>query len=619
MSSPDGTSYYANYHPKGKAPEISDKNIIQTLQDFHMVARNGDWTLFLDIWRQIQWGIIKGLAWSADSISMASTGVLHFLSFYTYQPVIDFLAQYQVYIILASFAFFGIAWIGAMSKKEIPIVDMLKSGAFAWFTFFVLPVLMMVATGAVQNFAQAISTHDTPSSTIIKNNIVDVRALDSAHWDVTAINKLQEAGNGAPNFINTQKNKNGDLTVQWEELNYIDPTARMLNKDEEKLSEYGQKVTSKKIDFDNYLYKDDSGTYTQKKTLVDLDNNMFKEDGHYYTYYWNFWTIVISFLASIIFTTILLLRMVRLEANIFLSWTVGNAISLSQWSSTKRNWEVLSKIGMGFTTLLFTQALGVLFNLGLSQLTAMLQKGSINFVEFVVLVFGFGMELIDGPALWQQLFGIDAGIKSGWQNLWGGVMLMKSLNDTLNPLSNQRRMRRAMEGNKNKNNKQSDDSQENPEQKESKFKNFFKGADSKSQNENPEDKKAEQRENQANPKASTQQKEEKPGVPEEPSHPKAETKATPSSPSEEETPEKEKQASPTHPKAETKSNPSAPLEPDSPEAEEKQERPEPRQQPKEAPQNHWEANNNPFEQPLGEMADFWGNNEPPQENPEYHN
>lgn len=618
MSSSNVTSYYANYHPKGKAPENIDKNVVQTLTDFHMVARDGSWTLFLDILRQLQWGIIKALAWCADSISMASTGVLHFLSFYTYQPVINFLAQYQVYIILASFIFFGIAWIAAMSKKEIPIIDMIKSGAFAWFTFFVLPVLMMVATGAVQNLSQAISTHNTPSSTILKNNIVDVRALDSAHWDLTAINKIQEEGNGAPNFINTQKNKNGDLTVDWDELNYIDPTARLLNDDEGKLSAYGQKVISNRLSYNQYKYtSQETGEYSQDKKLKPLSNNMFKEDGHYYTYYWNFWTIVISYLASIIFTGILLLRMVRLETNIFLSWSVGNAISLSQWSTTKRNWEILSKIGMGFTTLLFTQALGVLFNLGLSQLTAMLQSGSINFVEFVVLIFGFGMEMIDGPSLWQQLFGIDAGIKSGWQNLWGGVMLAKSLNDSFNPLSNQRRLRRAMEGNnKKKNNKQTDDSQENPEQKESKFKNFFKGADSKSQNENPEDSKSEQqeqRQNKGNPKDSTQQKE---GQQEEQADSKAETKANPSS--EHRSPEEEKQEEQVNLKSETKVNSSSPSDADFSEPEEKREHPEARQQPKESAKNNWESNNNPFEENYSEMSDYWENIEPPQENPEYH-
>ena len=615
MSSLDSSSYYANYHPKGSAPEIVDKNLIQTLKDFHMVARDGSWTLFLDIWRQLEWGFIKALAWCADSVSMASTGVLHFLNFYTYQPVIDFLAQYQVIIILASFAFFGIAWIAAMSKKEIPIIDMLKSGAFSWFTFFVLPVLMMVATGAVQNISQAISTHDTPSTTIIKNNIVDVRALDAAHWDVKAINKIQEAGNGAPNFINTQKNKNGDLTVQWDELNYIDPTARLLNDEEGKLSAYGQKVVSNRLSYDQYKYTDNgSGEYSQETKLKPLTNNMFKEDGHYYTYYWNFWTIVISFLASIIFTSILLLRMVRLESNIFLTWTVGNAISLSQWSSTKRNWEVLSKIGMGFTTLLFTQALGVLFNLGLSQLTAMLQKGSINFVEFVVLIFGFGMEMIDGPSLWQQLFGIDAGIKSGWQNLWGGVMLMKSLNDTFNPLSNQRRMRRAMEGKKNKNNKQTDETQENPEQKE-------QGQDNANPNGSPQQKEGNQPE-QSNPNAENKEKPNASpdsGSPEEKqkeqSNPNAENKEKPNASPDSGSPE-EKQREQSNPNAETKVNPSA--DNDFPQEEERQERPEPRQQPKETPQYRKESYNNPFEQNLNEMSDFWGKSEPPQENPEYH-
>lgn len=453
-------SYYSTNDIGGKVQKVTDANVIKVLNQFNLVAREGWVGIFRDVWRSFTWSMITGTAWIADTVSMLSTGILTFLNFYTYQPVVDFLQEFQVFIILGSIFFFGIAWIAAMSKKEIPVVDMLKNGAFAWFTYFVLPILMMVGVGFVQNVSQAISTHNTPSSSIIKDNVYDIRAIDKANWDLTAINKVREEGNGAPNFIDQYKDKNGDLTVQSKELKYIDPTERLKNDDVKKLSEFGQEVASKKLHLD--VSKSDD--FKKKWEVVPLEQNTFKEDGHYYTYTWNWWTIELSLWAVIIFTAILLIRMARIEVEIFMHWVVGDVIALSQWGTTKRNWEVISKIGMGFTTLIFTQGLSVLFTIGILQLNDLLQGGKINFLMYLILLFAFGMEMIDGPALWQQLFNIDAGIKSGWQNAWGAAMLTKQLNDMINPFSAQRRYQRSMAQNA-KSNRQSSKYSEQPEQK----------------------------------------------------------------------------------------------------------------------------------------------------------
>ena len=490
-------SYYSTNDIGGKVQKVTDANIIKVLNQFDLVSREGISGMFRDIWRSFTWSMITGTAWIADAVSMLSTGILTFLNFYMYQPVVDFLQEFQVFIILGSIFFFGIAWMAAMSKKEIPVVDMLKNGAFAWFTYFILPILMMVGVGFVQNVSQAISTHNTPSAAIIKDNVYDIRAIDKANWDLTAINKVREAGNGAPNFIDQYKDKNGDLVVQNSELKYIDPTERMQNKDEKKLSDFGQKVVSQKLHYS----VSKSGNFKKVWELVPLENNMVREDGHYYTFNWNWWTIELSLWAVIIFTVILLIRMARIEVEVFMNWVVGNVISLSQWGTSKRNWEIISKIGMGFTTLIFTQGLSVLFTLGILQLNDLLQSGKINFVMYLILIFAFGMEMIDGPALWQQLFNIDAGIKSGWQSAWGGVMLLKQFNDMFNPFSQQRRMQRAMTQNA-KSNKKSSKQAEQPEQKTDPNQGFNNQSnDTGRGKENPENKAA----GQNNPQEKTQQ------------------------------------------------------------------------------------------------------------------
>lgn len=460
-------SYYSTHDLGGAVQTPTDAHVIAVLTKLNIAPREGFLGPVRDVWRQFTWSMITSTAWLADSVSMLGTGMLTFLNMYTYQPVVDFLQQFDVFIILGSVFFFGIAWIAAMSKKEIPIVDMLKNGAFAWFTYFMLPILMMVGVGFVQNVSESISGGSTPSATVIKDNVYDIRAIDKANWDFTVIERLQTEGNGAPNFIDQYKDNKGDITVKSKELDFIDPTERLKNEDVKKLSEFGQKAMSKKLSLD----VSKSENFVKKWKLVDLEQNLFKEDGHYYAYDWHWWTIELTLWGYILFSLILLLRMGRMVVEIFMHWVVGDVVVLSQWGSSKRTFEILSKIGMGFTTLLFTQCLNTLFLLGLLQLNDLLQAGKINFITYLILLFSLGMEMIDGPALWQQLFNIDAGIKSGWQNAWGGVMLVKQFSDMFNPFSAQRKMQRAMSGN-GKRNKQAPTETEQPEQRTSENPDF---------------------------------------------------------------------------------------------------------------------------------------------------
>jgi hypothetical protein len=402
------------------------------------------------------------MAWAADNVMQLGTSMLQLLNFYAYQPVVDFLANYGVFVVLASIACFVIAWIAAMSKKEIPIVDMLKNGVFAYFTYFILPIVMIVGVGFVQNVSQSISTTNSPSAAIVKDNVTDVIAVDNANWDLSTINTLRTQGKGAPNFIGESSDSTGTLSLPKDELDYINPTKTISSDDINNMSDYGQKVVSQQLSYGGYT----DGKYDpHKATLTTFPDNIFQEKGAYYEYSWNFWTIFLSLLASILFTGVLLFRMARLETNIFLNWTTANVISLTQWGNTKRNWEVLSKIGMGLVTLLFTQSLTVLFNLGLSQLSDLLQAGKINIVAFLLLLFGFGMEMIDGPALWQQLFGIDAGIQSGWRTAWAVASTTRRLNDWFNPWNKRRRAERAAKTESKSNKQSSSGTSSQPEQK----------------------------------------------------------------------------------------------------------------------------------------------------------
>jgi hypothetical protein len=459
-------SFWATYNPTGSAPDIKDDNIIKSLLEFNPTAYQGWWGIILDMVRVVDWAFLRGLCWVADSVATAGTSLLYFLDFYAYKPVQDFVEQFYPFIILASLVFFGVAWIAAMSKKEIPIVDMLKSGAFSWFTFFILPILMIVGVGFTQNLSGGISTTATPSAAIVKNNVWDVRAIDRANWDHKTIMDLKAKGYGAPNYINETKNSSGKLTVGWDELGYIDPQEKLAVPgwlgwgDDSGLSDYGKKLVKYTV---NYGGNNKDGSVDSHKTnLAKLQNNIFGDKPSYYAVSWNGWVIGLSLLTYIVFAIILQIRMVRLETQIFLSWSVGSVVSLTQWGTTKRNWEILSKIGMGFTTLLFTQSLLVLFGFGITQLTDLLSSGKINFFAYILLLIGFGMEMVDGPALWQQLFGIDAGIQSAWRGASrGGQLFMSFVGGKLGNLSRNKSGKSQEE----KEGKKSDKSPKAPEQK----------------------------------------------------------------------------------------------------------------------------------------------------------
>ncbi|MFS2168589.1 hypothetical protein ACCD09_33240, partial [Variovorax sp. Varisp62] len=53
-------------------------------------------------------------------------------------------------------------------------------------------------------------------------------------------------------------------------------------------------------------------------------------------------------------------------------------------------------------------------------------------IPYLIALIAFSIAVVDGPIMCERLFGIDAGLKSGWGALAGGFAMAKVLESVIN-------------------------------------------------------------------------------------------------------------------------------------------------------------------------------------------
>ncbi|GAB2022340.1 hypothetical protein RyT2_14140 [Pseudolactococcus yaeyamensis] len=393
-------------------PDKTDANYLSTLLK---LEKNGNLSItngtvdgsIINIFRSIQWAIIKGLVSLSDLINTSVVSTLSFLNFADNATFKQFIEQFMPLVIILSLIFMVLAVLVAMSKKELPIIDVLKNGIFSWFVYLLLPILMTYGTAATQSFVAGYNqSNSSPAQIIVKNNLWDLRAMDKAGWNFTTVETMMKNGDGAPNFLTGTYLADGSVTLTTDDIGLIDVNTKLLNKEEKKLSDYGQKIVS------HGVATPTNTEYVYTPTLYTLDDDLFAEDTHYYAFSWNFWTIFFSLLALVGVGIIVIWRLFQLETEIIMTWGVGSLMALSQWGTQKRNVEVIQKLFFGFVTLLFTANLLQIYAYGLTYLNTLQTTNDINGVVYIIGLLAFSLAIVDGPKIWQDLFGINAGLSS---------------------------------------------------------------------------------------------------------------------------------------------------------------------------------------------------------------
>ncbi|WP_322552791.1 pLS20_p028 family conjugation system transmembrane protein [Priestia megaterium] len=380
---------------------MKDEEILKKLHEFSDYLDVGNILSYL--LRKLGWACIQILSFLVDGLEGITDSVLGVKAFFNSPEIQDFITKIQPFLyVLLAFSFLYIGYMLIIQKKvnrEQIMINIFISMA----VLLLLNTSMLKADKFTDQAIEAVDLNEkgTVSEKIIKSNITDVAQFDITKWKSP---KLKES-NKVP-----QKN-----------IMMIDITEKIddnfkISKDKE-LSKEGKKIVTNKADI----------TPDGKEGLVELHNGWFDFFPElYYRWSWNFWTIAISLFVigmTLLFTSIKLAKLCyELGFNAILAQLVAPA-DVADGQKLKA---VLKNI---LNTFLVT--IMIFISMKVYLMGTVFISDKLEGIPYLIALIAFSIAVVDGPVMCERLFGIDAGLKSGWGALAGGFAMAKGLESSI--------------------------------------------------------------------------------------------------------------------------------------------------------------------------------------------
>ncbi|PVE64444.1 pLS20_p028 family conjugation system transmembrane protein [Priestia megaterium] len=381
---------------------MKDEEILEKLHEFSEYLDVGNILTYL--LRKLGWGCIQVLSFLVDGLEGITDSVLGVKSFFNSPDIQDFITKIQPFLyVLLAFSFLYIGYMLIIQKKvnrEQIMINIFISMA----VLLLLNTSMLKADKFTDQAIEAVDLNEkgTVSEKIIKSNLTDVAQFDLTKWKSP---ELKE-----PNKV-PQKN-----------IMMIDITEKMddkfkVSKDKE-LSADGKDIITHKTAL----------TPDGKDGVAELDNGWFDFFPElYYRWSWNFWTIAISLFVigmTLLFTSIKLAKLCyELGFNAILAQLVAPA-DVADGQKLKA---VLKNI---LNTFLVT--IMIFISMKVYLMGTIFISNKLEGIPYLIALIAFSIAVVDGPIMCERLFGIDAGLKSGWGALAGGFAMAKGLESGIN-------------------------------------------------------------------------------------------------------------------------------------------------------------------------------------------
>ncbi|EAE7960372.1 hypothetical protein KD056_002597 [Listeria monocytogenes] len=375
---------------------MDTQEIANILKEYQDVLGLTDW--FSAAGRSIIWWVDKMFANIVGSLTKGLDYAYEFLDFYNSTKINDFIDDYKG--IFFSLMTLAIAYLGFQiirGNKELNKI--VSSTLFAISLFVALPWLLGQGTDLLMAGKDALPNNKHQALTIIQENITDVYAIDAEGWTT----KNPEPRNEIANMTD----------VNLLDINEsVDMGGFFI--DDSPLSDKGQDVLSKK------LTKID-GKYVVTKPV----SHFFTEDQTYYRYSFHPFLMLFQLIgkALVLGFTIAKTMMMLTSLGILKVITVGTA--LTDLETGQRNKKLLLKIRNTLIVLYIMLVMLYMYDITMAFVSASEMSSFMKAFAIIVLSIMF----MDGPDIVEELFGIDAGLKSVSRGLIGFAMGAKTATD----------------------------------------------------------------------------------------------------------------------------------------------------------------------------------------------
>ncbi|MEN3772060.1 pLS20_p028 family conjugation system transmembrane protein [Priestia megaterium] len=380
---------------------MKDEEVLKKLHEFSEYLDAGNILSYL--LRKFGWACIQVLSFLVDGLEGITDSILGIKTFFNSPDIQDFITKIQPFLyVLLAFSFLYIGYMLIIQKKvnrEQIMINILISMA----VLLLLNTSMLKADKFTDQAIESVDLNEkgTVSEKIIKSNLTDVAQFDLTKWKNP---ELKE-----PNKVPQKNIMMIDITEK------MDEDFKVSEKD--KLSDDGQKIITHKAAL----------TPNGKEGLVELENGWFDFFPElYYRWSWNFWTIAISLFVigmTQLFTSI---KLAKLCYEIGFNSILAQLVAPADVADGQKLKAVLKNI---LNTFLVT--IMIFISMKVYLMGTVFISDKLEGIPYLIALIAFSIAVVDGPIMCERLFGIDAGLKSGWGAVAGGFAMAKGLESSI--------------------------------------------------------------------------------------------------------------------------------------------------------------------------------------------
>lgn len=378
----------------------ADEHAINVLTEFSGYFER--WNLINFALRNLGWLITKGLWWLAEAMENMLDKAYSLVNFTTSTGVSSFMDDVEPILV----AVFTLALvIFALTKVINPL-----AGGSAIVHNTILAILVICGTTTMMNTANTIvkdsrtfikemnGTSVSTADITVAEGISDVFVFEAYDFK----NILKSNGDlKRPTISDAKWDKNKySLLFNCQNLDYLEADERVDGDDDE--NPFTGEDVSETI-FDNYL--------TSSGTAEEIDDGAIDFlRPQYYRYTIDFITIWITLIALIIVYLLSSYKVIRIIFELAIHRIVAPFFAAGDISNGKKLRQVLNGILGSYITLIVITMLQQMFLVAKTYITDKVSNPlyASLFIAFLALC------VIDAPNLFEQVFGIDAGLKSGF-------------------------------------------------------------------------------------------------------------------------------------------------------------------------------------------------------------
>lgn len=376
----------------------ADKKAIDILTQFDGYFER--WNLINYALRNLGWMITNGLWWFCDQMENMLDKAYYLINFTTSSGVNSFMDKVEPIL-------YGVFCLALVVFAVQKIINPEFGGAI--FSNIILSALVLCATTTMMNTANSIiqdsrafikqmngSSVSTADITVAEG-ITDLYIFESYEFK----NILKKDGELKRPSISDPKwdHKKYSLIYNIKNLDYVEADERIDGDNAE--NPYTGEDVSEAI-FDNYIY------YEGKANEID-DGPIDFLRPQYYRYSIDFLTIWITLIALIVVFLLSSYKVVRIIYELAIHRIAVPFFAVGDISNGKKVRQVLSGMLGSYITLIVITVLQQMFLVAKTYISDKISNPlySSFFIAFLAIA------VIDAPNIFEQVFGIDAGLKSG--------------------------------------------------------------------------------------------------------------------------------------------------------------------------------------------------------------